>query len=129
MRIPFLTITQPIGTFYMTSIKASELIKIVKVIPRSESNDGVQRDLSVKRVSELANFCHETDAAFPTAIIVSVMSNSNIKIDETNRIFEINENEYVGNVIDGQHRLAGLMKSGKAGDFELQFFLIFDLTK
>lgn len=128
MRIPFLTITQPIGTFYMTSIKASELIKIVKVIPRSESNDGVQRDLSVKRVSELANFCHETDAAFPTAIIVSVMSNSNIKIDETNRIFEINENEYVGNVIDGQHRLAGLMKSGKAGDFELPVVFMFDLT-
>lgn len=30
MRIPFLTITQPIGTFYMTSIKASELITIVR---------------------------------------------------------------------------------------------------
>lgn len=128
MRIPFLTITQPIGTFYMTSIKASELIKIVKVIPRSESNDGVQRDLSVKRVSELAHFCQETDAAFPTAIIVSVMPNSNIKIDEKDNKFDIAENEYVGNVIDGQHRLAGLMKSGRADDFELPVVFMFDLT-
>ena len=62
MKIPFLKITQPIGSFYMTSIKASELIKIVRVIPRSESNDGVQRDLSVKRVSELADFCNDSDA-------------------------------------------------------------------
>lgn len=128
MRVPFLTITQPIGTFYMTSIKASELIKIVKVIPRSESNDGVQRDLSVKRVSELANFCKEADAAFPTAIIVSVMPNSDIRIDEERHEFDIDENEYIGNVIDGQHRLAGLMQSGKSDDFELPVVFMFDLT-
>ena len=128
MKIPFLTITQPIGTFYMTSMKASELIKIVKVIPRSESNDGVQRDLSIKRVSDLANYCHETDAAFPTAIIISVMSDSNIIIDEKLHLLDIDENEYVGNVIDGQHRLAGLMKSGKADDFELPVVFMFDLT-
>lgn len=128
MKIPFLKITQPIGSFYMTSIKASELIKIVRVIPRSESNDGVQRDLSVKRVSELADFCNDSDAAFPTAIIISVVSDCNIKIDEECREFEIDENEYVGNVIDGQHRLAGLMKSGKADDFELPVVFMFDLT-
>ncbi len=128
MKIPFLKITQPIGSFYMTSIKASELIKIVKVIPRSESNDGVQRDLSVKRVSELADFCHDSDAAFPTAIIISVLSDSNIKIDEEHCEFEIDENECVGNVIDGQHRLAGLMKSGKADEFELPVVFMFNLT-
>lgn len=128
MKIPFLKITQPIGSFYMTSIKASELIKIVKVIPRSESNDGVQRDLSVKRVSELADFCHDSDAAFPTAIIISVLSDSNIKIDEEHSEFEIDENECVGNVIDGQHRLAGLMKSGKADEFELPVVFMFNLT-
>lgn len=128
MKIPFLKITQPIGSFYMTSIKASELIKIVKVIPRSESNDGVQRDLSVKRVSELADFCHDADAAFPTAIIISVLSDSNIKIDEEHSEFEIDENECVGNVIDGQHRLAGLMKSGKADEFELPVVFMFNLT-
>lgn len=128
MRIPFLTIMQPIGTFYMTSIKASDLVNIVKVIPRSVSNEGVQRNLSSIRVNEIAKFANETDATFPTAIIVSISHNSKIKIDEGKKEFIVEDGDYIGNIIDGQHRLAGLMKSGKAGRFELPVVFMFDLT-
>lgn len=128
MKIPFLTIKQPIGTFYMTSIKAKNLMDIVKVIPRSASNEGIQRDLSSVRVNEIANFSKEADATFPTAVIVSIAQDSKIKIDEEKHEFEIEDGEYIGNVIDGQHRLAGLMKSGKADDFELPVVFMFDLT-
>lgn len=128
MRIPFLTVKQPIGTFYMTSIRASDLVNIVKVIPRSVSNEGVQRDLSSARVNEIAKFANETDATFPTAIIVSISHDSKIKIDEEKNEFIIETDDYIGNVIDGQHRLAGLMKSGRSDNFELPVVFMFDLT-
>lgn len=128
MKIPFLKITQPIGTFYMVSLKASDLVKIVKVIPRSISDEGIQRDLSSSRVSEIARYSNETDATFPTAVIVSIKNDNQIIIDDDKHEFIINNCEYIGNVIDGQHRIAGLIKSGKTDDFELPVVFMFNLT-
>ena len=68
MRIPFLTVMQPIGTFYMTSIKASDLANIVKVIPRSVSNEGVQRDLSSINSGGMRPFLRRESGCWKSAI-------------------------------------------------------------
>ncbi|MBP7359632.1 MAG: DGQHR domain-containing protein [Prevotella sp.] len=122
----YLEVNQPIGTFYITSIKAGELINFVKVISRSESNDGVQRDLNPKRVKEIADYCIDTDSTFPTSIIISVTDQEHFRI--TNEQIEIDEEFYIGNVIDGQHRLAGIIESKKESVFELPVVFMYNLT-
>ena len=128
MNLNYLKVEQPIGTFYITSISAADLVKMVNVVPRSESNNGVQRDLSKHRVKEIANFCNESDSTFPTSIIVSVRDNDAIRIDEKKHVFIITDNKVIGSVIDGQHRLAGLLQSSEINKFELPVVFMFNLT-
>ena len=122
----FISVTQPIGTFYLTSIKASELVSFVKVISRNESNDGVQRELNNDRVMEISDYCRDSDSTFPTSIIVSVSDPEHFLIE--GNMIHIDDDFYIGNVIDGQHRLAGILNSGQEKMFELPVVFMYNLS-
>lgn len=126
---PFIEIRQPIGSFYITNIKAVDLGIIVNVTPRSASPSAIQRDESSSRINEISKYCSDPDATFPTPIIISVYDDAEIKIQ--NNYFEIpkNSGKKIGEVIDGQHRLKGILKSDYADKFELPVVLIFNLTE
>lgn len=125
MKTKYLSVRQPIGDFYITSLEASVLAKIADATARGEHPDAVQREQSKKRVKEISEYCSDTDATFPTPIIVSVNLNSNVRVDEDYIYFD--ENDIIGDVIDGQHRLEGLKGSDYINDFQIPVVFMFDL--
>lgn len=128
MTLDYIEIIQPIGTFYMCSIKATLLLKMVEVKRRSEDPTGVQRDLSNKRTKEIADYCSDPDAVFPTPIVVSVYQLNGIKIDSVQKKIVFPDNCIIGDVIDGQHRLWGISKSADANLFDLPVVFMFGLN-
>lgn len=123
--VNYIKVEQPIGTFYITSMKASTLAKIAKVERRHENPDAVQREQSSKRIKEIAEYCGDSDATFPTPIIIAVDENANVELTDTK--FRFDGNEKIGDVIDGQHRLEGLKSSNYIEKFELPVVLMFNL--
>lgn len=125
MKLKYIQINQPIGTFYVTSIDASVLAKIATVDRRNENPDAIQREQSESRIREIAKYCGDSDATFPTPIIIAVDDNATIEIDEN--YITIDENSLLGEVIDGQHRLGGLKSSNFLTRFQLPVVLMFNL--
>ena len=124
----YIEVQQPIGTFYLCSIPAPFLLKVVKSTSRSDDPKAVQREKSPGRIKDIGAYCSDPDAVFPTPIVVSVNSND-VKLDEEKHIVVIPENKgIIGNVIDGQHRLWGIERSEHPENFQLPVVLMFDLT-
>jgi len=126
MKLKYIQVEQPIGTFYLTSIEASILAKIAIIERRDENPDAVQREQSEKRVKEISKYCGDTDATFPTPIIIAVNDNADINLDEN--YITLNENSIIGEVIDGQHRLSGLKSSNYLSKFQLPVVFMFNLV-
>lgn len=121
---PILEIQQPIGTFYLSAIPANVLIRTVKNARRSLS-EGVQRDPSNARIRDIATFCSNQDAVFPTPIIVSVYEGK-ASLEGNNISFD--DNVKMGEILDGQHRLLGLQDSDLSGKFVLPVVFMFGLN-
>lgn len=123
----FLEVKQPIGTFFISSIPASILAKVTINRPRGLYPDAVQRSISEKRVREISKYCEDPDATFPTSIIIAVTDDSGVTIStETNKMI-IDTDKIIGEIIDGQHRLKGILASEKIDDFDLPVVLMFGL--
>lgn len=129
MIIPYIKVEQPIGTFYLTSIKASVLKKITEVKIREKDENGIQRNKRKDRIREITAFCNDPDATFPTAVVVGVYSGmeDSIYFNENNTI-TIDESKVIGEILDGQHRLDGLADSPNIELFDMPVVLMFDLT-
>ena len=132
MKIPLIEVTQPIGTFYLSALPAAVLAKVCQAIPRGydpskqDSTGGVQRSLSERRVKEIAAYTEDPDATFPTPIIVAISTDLSYKLEGGS--FEFDEFAIIGEIIDGQHRIAGLKRSMKISDFTLPVIFMFNLT-
>lgn len=127
-KVCYIQVDQPIGTFYVVSINAAQLKGMVEVVPRSKFGDGIQRDISTKRISEIVTFCDDPDATFPTSVIVNVSHPEYIRINENDHTFDITDDVVIGEILDGQHRLAGIFESPKVNLFSLPVVLMFGLT-
>jgi len=125
MRLKYITVEQPIGTFYLTSIEASTLVKICQVKRRHDDENSVQRELSDKRSKDIAKYCSDPDATFPTPIIIAINEESSVQMTE--EYIEFDDNEMIGEVIDGQHRLEGIKRSNYISKFQLPVVLMFNL--
>lgn len=146
----FTSITQPAGKFYMFKMRSSQLIPISQSEVRTPYNStGIQRLFSQNRVNDIATFCEEKSAMFPTPIIVSAKSNVVRFYDEKRKPLQdkytnleegfieidrkkISENMLFFSIVDGQHRLAGIEKyfethkNSEVEDFELAVLIVFD---
>lgn len=158
-QIPYISVTQPVGTFYLTSIKASILLNIVDILSRDMTNEGqqrVQREYNEKRGKEIANYTCEHNATFPTSIILAAYPDC-VRVDEINgklSLGQLLENSKdnkdseeiweplkedalfkIGEIIDGQHRLLGMKRAfenlecDELRDFELPVVLMLDLDQ
>ena len=109
--IDCLEITQPIGTFYVGVMEAEDLIRISYAdVRRISERDvekylGIERPLSIGRVQQLTRYVNTVDATFPTGVILAI--NSEDAEYEDGRM-RIRNDEHVAQIIDGQHRIAGL---------------------
>jgi DGQHR domain-containing protein len=124
-------ISQPIGKFYVGCMNYSDLLYIFHVqelrIEKREVEEylGVERPLSEERVKEIKQYVNTIDATFPTSIIVAV-SSKDAEYNSQAKIMSIERKEGVAEVIDGQHRIAGL--NGYDGDnFQLNVTIFLDM--
>jgi DGQHR domain-containing protein len=113
---PCLQLEQPIGVFYVGVISSRDLVEISfadrRRIERGERDieiiSGIQRPLAPTRVKELRKYVHNVDASFPSAVILAVDA-EHASYDDLSRTMTITRDSNVARIIDGQHRIEGLV--------------------
>lgn len=110
-KIPAAALHQGKHTFYLFTLRASELYKLVQVNRRLEDKrEGYQRSLSPSRVRAVARYI-QSGGVIPGSIVVS-FDNGNYSEATHELILEGDEN--IGWVIDGQHRLTGAFEASES---------------
>lgn len=131
----YFAVRQPLGEFYVASMKQDDLLEIsfadIRRVELEEAGEietylGIQRELSKRRVEEIADYVRTLDASFPNSIILAIESveepdeseevvtgdyTRNIDIDVNRNLLRIRRGQSVAKIIDGQHRIAGLKKA------------------
>lgn len=127
----FIEIEQPVGIMYMGKLSADNIFKISRSNIRTyENQNGIQRHRNEERVRAIAKYCEDSDAIFPTPIILSGDSDY-ITLDNNTLIIEIEkiiEDKKYLSIVDGQHRIEGIYRSGRSSKFILPVMLILDTT-
>ncbi|MGA3283538.1 MAG: DGQHR domain-containing protein [Verrucomicrobiota bacterium] len=132
MKLPIMPFEQPAGMFYLTSMPASELMRISIANPRKydpvtmQTTGWIQREKSMPRVREIAEYADGIDAAFPTAVLLALKS-ENYTLNENETEITIEGNQ-VANIVDGQHRIEGLKLSKNSSAFQMPVVLMLDAT-
>jgi DGQHR domain-containing protein len=145
--IPGIEVIQPIGSFYISRMNYDDLLKISfadirRISTETDEVFGIQRELSPRRVKELKQYVTNSDATFPTSVILSINS-SRIKSTgdpsemelETDSMIEFKDNklkilkdENVAKIIDGFHRVEGLRSyNGNPENFQLNVTIFIDM--
>ncbi len=125
IKVPILSVKQPIGTFYIATIGAKDAADICSAEWRHADFDtrdeleeyiGIQRPLNKKRIEEIKKYVKTWDATFPNSIILAVRPD--YYFIESESTMYIKRDSHSTNIIDGQHRLAGF-DSESGNDFQL----------
>ena len=142
---PAIRVQQPLGTFYVASIPARDLLDVCYSNPaelREESSyiEGTQRLESEKRLKEISDYIETHEAAFPNAIILGANYDLNgvyaddpeiaWRIEEQNGAYRlvVPHKRKLASIIDGQHRLkAFAFCEDKFLDMELLCAIYIDL--
>ena len=145
---PCLHTRQPVGDFFVGVMPARDLCEISDFDVRrviQEDRDverylGIQRPLNTSRVSQLENYVNYVDACFPTSIVIAV-SGKCASYDHGRRVMTLSNLpshsledavlfRNIARVIDGQHRIAGLMKyAGVEFDVSVTLLIDFDIAE
>ncbi|MEZ8740089.1 DGQHR domain-containing protein [Photobacterium swingsii] len=154
MKVPAIKVSQPLGDFYVVSLKAKLLLQTCYTIKAEILDDesesvsylgkvvnslvGNQRERAPKRLEEIRRYTETVDASFPNSIILGANyaeDGSLITNDERWDIEKVNDQFYylvipsqkkLASIIDGQHRVFGFEKSS-AKDTELLCSVYIDL--
>lgn len=125
-------VAQPIGTFYLGVIDSKDVVEISYAdVRRPEGRDleryiGTQRDLSEGRVAEISQYVTTVDACFPTSVILAI-KREDAKFDEAHKKLSVRRGRDVAKIIDGQHRIAGLMGFKGVPGFKLNVTIFVDM--
>ena len=130
MNFPTITFEQPAGTFLLTALPVGELIRISRADPRKFDNvtmetvGGVQREPSPTRIKQIAAYAETVDAAFPTPILLAINSEDCLIGENTISI----PKDKVAEIVDGQHRVLGLMASQRKDELVIPVVFMLDAT-
>lgn len=135
LKTPVFSVTQPIGTFYVASMRAVDLLEICKFDYRRMTYVGgyvdflgIQRRIDDRRVREIVSYIRTLDSCFPTSVVISIDEKcASIYDTDVTGVHLLAVKEYVdsedpslsipyeqiASIIDGQHRLKGLEESGQ----------------
>jgi DGQHR domain-containing protein len=137
---------QPLGDLYIGTIPSRVLWELaeydMREIRLKEDGiylaTGVQRDLSEKRVQEIATYVRTVDATFPTAVVLAVSADCvtlgehpdgcltmELRSEEIENPDGLFAYQRVVRVIDGQHRIEGL-KRAQVTDFDVNVAILVD---
>lgn len=148
---PVISVSQPIGEFYVGSVDAKRLFEISyfdirRIIEERpvETYLGIQRPLIKKRVEQIEQYVRTIDATFPTSIIIAVDERcavvepvksagiGELGIMTLSNFLDVEREDdrilyrQIAKVIDGQHRIGGL-KTFDQGQFELNVTIFIGL--
>ena len=124
-------VSQPRGPLYVGAMLHSQVLSISFAdVRRIEERDieryiGIQRTLDPGRVQELKQFVRTEDASYPTSVILAVTS-EDASFDPANGIMRVRKSQDVAKIIDGQHRIAGLVNYD-GPTFQLNVTLVVDM--
>ena len=128
-----LEVEQPIGVFYVGAMLYNQVLSISFAdVRRIEMRDveryiGIQRPLETKRVTELKSYVRTIDSSFPTSVILAVDS-TDVLFDAESSIMRVRKEQDVARIIDGQHRIAGLVNySGPSFQLNVTLFVDMDI--
>lgn len=100
--------------FYIAVLPTEILEKVCYVSSRDQDpKEGFQRSLNESRAKDIANYMNNKDGIIPSAIILSAQDTIQFSFNKTKNTISFKENNHGFMVLDGQHRLYGLFKSGK----------------
>jgi DGQHR domain-containing protein len=122
----YIKFEQPAGTFYLSKMSPRD-IQSISIVESRAGSGGPQREESLKRRKEIANYCKDPDATFPTPIILSVSSDYIKNFNENS--FDLVIKDGIASILDGQHRVSGILSSENIDDFELPVVIVVDLTE
>lgn len=128
--IRMIEINQPIGTFYIGKMSSDDIIRISKVSQR-DGEGGHQRQLKNVRAKEIATYCTDPDATFPTPVILAVSEEDFILTSSNNDglvSFKYDETKKIAEILDGQHRIAGIFVATNK-EFEMPVVVMFNLRE
>ncbi|MBO2012580.1 DGQHR domain-containing protein [Hymenobacter negativus] len=123
LELPVLEVVQPLASFYVFKIKASDLLKIAfaeELQYRNENREliGSQRKLDVKRLEDVAKYINTAEMAFPNAIILACnyLPEEGVNTEDPKVRWRIEDTDKgkciiiptdtpLAAIVDGQHRL------------------------
>lgn len=141
LHLSVLKVEQPIGIFYIASMRARDLVEISYSDVRRLAEDqrdlekylGIQRPVSPKRIKDIKKYIQGSDATFPTSVILAVDERC-AEYEEvdgyvgklTLRAFDAIDGseessipfDKIAKVIDGQHRIAAFMDDSQNWSFD-----------
>lgn len=99
------------GKKFIVATMSSEYLKEMCFVSRKneDSIKGFQRLLNKKRATQIANYLDIDKGIIPSALIVSAQDNAKLRYKDGKMSFEVAKDSLL--VIDGQHRLFGLIES------------------
>lgn len=101
------------NTVFYLSVLDSDVLKFMCFVSRKKEDreKGFQRLLNSKRAKDIAYYLDEEHGKIPSAIILSAQPNSRIRYNRSNSTlsFDVVKDGFL--VIDGQHRLYGLIEA------------------
>jgi len=101
-------------TYFMTKIKCRDLLHISYVARRGldDEEGAVQRILNKRRIGSISVFVQE-GGYFPTNFILNFLDSTNVMVNEKEQELIVSDSENIAQVLDGQHRIAGLTDACK----------------
>lgn len=118
---PAMSCTQNGKTFYL-AIFPKEILKNITFVSRREKNqlDGFQRNLNEARAKDIAKYFDEKNGVIPSPLILSAQENANLRYSNGTISFKNVPSSFM--VLDGQHRLYGLLKTERDYSFPVAIF-------
>ena len=128
MKLKYIKIEQPIGTIYLASVKANVLLSWTNINHNNFFNSVVRNKSEQLQIKEISLFSKNSDAVFPTPIVICIDNPNDVKIGYD--FIDIPDNiSNFAEILDGHHRLLGISHSGNSNYFELSVAIMFNLTK
>ena len=76
MKVNAIKVQQPLGDFYITKIKAGDLLNIAYTeefrYKKDGTQEGTQRPTDEKRLKEISNYIKSEEMCFPSSILIAL---------------------------------------------------------
>ena len=133
IELPYLDVKQHGKTFYLVNMPAGVLSEVSYAAVRGKDKEegAVQRVLNIRRISGVKEFT-QAGGVFPNSIVMNWVDRKSLKVNAKKGTLSFELKPRSAQLIDGQHRVAGIreaMKEDRAlQSFELPVAIYVGLT-